>query len=295
MSLTPCCLSPGLLRTGLYLCLCALFLSACGTTAPVQTHKILTMSVDEGTVGAQLKGITALSYEALSASQAAAQAPDMATLKQNTDRVFATIWGAPSGLVDETGAAQAHGWKTRWQVTYTDFDPNYAKRYGNAPPEITDPSQLGIAGRGRYLRARLQGLIDDEGTDAATRSSATQTITALNNVIGWQKMDDGVTKAERQPRVDLTREWDAPQAFWNSDADTGWLHKVHAQAVNILKTDYQGDLAMARTHARDMTALIQAYLDGKDANKDGTVAPDMMEGGLFAALAAAETGMLLDK
>ena len=279
--------APSLLKRGLCLCLGVLFLSACGSTAPVQTHKILTMSVDDGSIGAQLKGITALSFEALSASEAAAQAADVAAVKQHTDQVFATIWGTPSGLLNDTGAAHAHGWKTRWQVTYTDFGPNYAKRYGNTPPAVTDPSQLGIVGRGRYLRARLQALLDDETTPAETRAAATQTLTALNNVIGWQKMDDGVTKAERQPRVDLTREWDAPLAFWNSDADTGWLHKVHAQAINILKTNYNGDLAAAQAHAKDLTFLIQAYMDGTDTNKDGTVSPEMMEGGLATALAEA--------
>jgi hypothetical protein len=109
-------------------------------------------------------------------------------------------------------------------------------------------------------------------------------ITSLNNVIGWMKMDDGVTKGERQPRVDLTREWDSPIEFWMSTADTGWLHEVYAQALNILKTDYGRDLSLAKQHAAGLTRLIQKAIDGVDANSNGSVEPIKMEGGIATAV-----------
>ena len=87
-------------------------------------------------------------------------------------------------------------------------------------------------------------------------------LTPLNNVIGWQRLDDGVTKAERQPRIDLSYRWDSPRAFWQSDADTGWLFTVQAQALNILKSDYAGDLPLARQHAKALQALVKRCRDG---------------------------------
>lgn len=235
-----------------------------------------------------LAGIQALSDEALAASRAAEAASTEADLKQHVDAVFATVWGVPSGLLEgRHGAAQMHGWKTRWQVSYDAFDEAFAERYGHAPPEITDPETLGIMGRGLAVRQQLNAIAEDENASEETRSAAAHTVQALNNVIGWMRMDDGVTKAERQPRVDLTYQWDAPSAFWQSTADTGWLHEAFAQAINILKTDYEGDLAMAHQHAAALTMLIEKYRNGLDHNGDGTIAPVMMEGGLLTALAQA--------
>ncbi len=186
-----------------------------------------------------------LTRSALTSAQAAVDAGTMAELKLETDRVFEAVWGVSSGLATSRGAATMHGWKVRWQTTYSNFDPEFAARYGSAPPEITDPDELGIVGRGRALRKTL-------GSDA------------LNNVIGWQRMDDGVTKAERQPRVDLTYRWDAPKSFWQSTADTGWIFEVQAQALNILKTDYGDDLGSAQAHAAALVDLVRACLEGKD-------------------------------
>ena len=239
-----------------------------------------------GEIGTYLQQIEGLSQDALKASQAAEKAESVDGVKQHADEVFALIWGVPSGLTASgaTGEAAIHGWKTRWQTTYTDFDSSFAARYGDAPPEITDPQQLGIIGRGLYLRDQLQAIADDSTASEDKRQYAEAAIASLNNGIGWMKMDDGVTKGERQPRVDLTREWDAPKAFWLSTSDTGWLYEVYSQALNILKTNYDGDVATAQQHAADMTMLMNKYLDGEDANKDGTVEPVMMEGGLNAAL-----------
>ena len=237
-------------------------------------------------IGRYLQQIDRLSQEALQASQAAEKAESVEDVKKHADKVFALIWGVPSGLTasDAMGEANMHGWKTRWQTTYSDFDSSFAARYGDAPPEITDPQQLGIIGRGLYVRDRLQAIADDSTASEDKRQYAEAAISSLNNGIGWMKMDDGVTKGERQPRVDLTREWDAPVAFWLSTSDTGWLYEVYSQALNILKTDYEGDVAMAQEHAAGMTTLLNKYLEGEDANGDGTVEPAMMEGGLNTAL-----------
>ena len=107
---------------------------------------------------------------------------------------------------------------------------------------------------------------------------------SLSNVIGWMKIDDGVTKGERQPRVDLTYQWDAPVEFWMSTADTGWLHEAFAQALNILKTDYGDDVEMARSHAADMVDLLEKTMEGVDANGNGSIEPVRMEGGLLTAM-----------
>ena len=63
--------------------------------------------------------------------------------------------------------------------------------------------------------------------------------------------------------------------------------EVFAQAVNILKTDYGTDVAEARKHAAGMSELLEKVLNGVDADKNGTVEPKMMEGGLNTALRAA--------
>ena len=65
------------------------------------------------------------------------------------------------------------------------------------------------------------------------------------------------------------------------------VDKVFAQAVNILKTDYGTDVAEARKHAAGMSELLEKVLNGVDADKNGTVEPKMMEGGLNTALRAA--------
>ena len=90
------------------------------------------------------------------------------------------------------------------------------------------------------------------------------------------RIDDGVTKAERQPRVDLTYRWDSPKSFWQGSADTGWLFEVQAQAINILKTDYAGDLVLVQKHVEALMALLD-----KCRNGDGEVP------GLETAIAAA--------
>jgi hypothetical protein len=247
-------------------------------------------------LSAALQAMQQDTESALEASRQAEQARTVADVKSGADAVFAFIWGLPSGLAaeDAEGAEQAHGWKTQWQVSYDDFDEAFAERYGNAPPEITDPARLGILGRGRHVRKLLQAAADDAQAAAEARHAAEATIIALNNVIGWMQIDDGVTKSERQPRVDLTRAWDAPSEFWLSTADTGWLFEAYAQALNILKTDYEGDVRTARTHAAGLTTLLEKCLQGLDADADGTVEPVMMEGGLQTALAQAQSGGLLD-
>ncbi|MCZ6617874.1 MAG: hypothetical protein O7E57_07050 [Gammaproteobacteria bacterium] len=246
---------------------------------------------DYGAVGPHLLAMDDMATAAHAAATMAANAATVEQVKRQADVVFGYVWGASSGLIQQPGAAMVHGWKSRWQVTYSDFDPAFEARYGNAPPRVTDPENLGIVGRGRYVRRELTAA--DNRPSPELRPIVEQLISSLNNVIGWTRMDDGVTKAERQPRVDLTYQWDAPKAFWQSSADTGWLFEVQAQALNILKSNYAGDLVTARRHARDLVKLIEKCRDGVDANHDGTVGAVMMEGGLNAVnVAAREAGLL---
>ena len=161
------------------------------------------------------------------------------------------------------------------------------------PPDVQDVGRLGIVGRSRYVRSLLMGTFFSDATAGLALEDAERIVVPLNNVIGWMRIDDGVTKGERQPRVDLTYVWDAPAAFWNSTADTGWLHEAYSQALNILKTDYEGDLPMARRHAADLTRLLEKVLSGVDADGDGVVEPVMMEGGLLTALEEAGRAGLL--
>lgn len=245
--------------------------------------------------GAYLVEMRDLTEQALAASREAENAMSVSDVKQLADEVFASIWGVPSGLSDEnaSGAESAHGWKTRWQVTFSDFDSLFSARYGSAPPEISDPTELGIIGRGRYVRRVLEGVMTSDSSEVSVQTHGPHVVHSINNVIGWTKMDDGVTKGERQPRVDLTREWDSPIEFWMSTSDTGWIWEVYAQASNILKTDYDGDLSTAQQHAADMTVLIERALDGVDANGNGTVEPTKMEGGLRIAVQHAQLGQLI--
>lgn len=243
-------------------------------------------------IAAHLTEIHDLAQQVLKVSEEAADAADVAAVKANANAVFALVWGNASGLgeVDQAGAVHIHGWKTRWQADNGMFDEAFAERYGVTPPEITDVSQLGIMGRGRAVRHMLQEVLDNSDSSMAQKKHAEAAMASLNNVIGWMKMDDGVTKGERQPRVDLTREWDSPSEFWLSTADTGWLAEVFSQAINIMKVNYDGDTAEARKHAQGMVDLAKRVLEGMDANKDGKVMPAKMEGGIEAAVEQAQAG-----
>ncbi len=248
----------------------------------------------QDTIKEHLEAIDALNLKALHASRAAESAYSVGDVKSGADTVFQAVWGQPSGLPGDTIAAVAtYGWKTRWQTDGTAFDKDHVERHGSEPPAVTDPAQLGIIGRGRRVRALLQTLLEDPSTESSQRTHASHVIASLNNVIGWMRLDDGITKAELQPRVDLTYVWDAPSEFWNTTADTGWLHEAFSQAVNILKTDYAGDLELARSHAADMTALLEKCRSGVDHDGNGSIAPVMMEGGLTTAFEHAGYGGML--
>jgi len=198
------------------------------------------------------------------------------------------VWGSAAARGEgNTGELTVPGWKERWQVTGAEWAPSYAKRLGTAQPKITDPRQLGVMGRGRAVRGRLTKIIYDSTAAAPARESAKQVYASINDVIGWTYIGEGLKGNEMQPRISLTYMWDAPPEFWQSDADTGWLDAVFAQASNILKTDYGTDVAEARKHAAGMTELLQRVLNGVDADKNGTIEPKMMEGGLNAAVRAA--------
>ncbi len=227
-----------------------------------------------------------LATDALEAAQQAAEAPDVETVKTHADQVFEAVWGMPSGLTEEDarGGARMHGWMTRWQVAFGDYDEAFAERYDHETPMIDDPLLLGIMGRGRYIRRVLENAMRSNSADPAIVTHGPHVVHSLNNVIGWMRIDDGVTKGERQPRVDLTHQWDAPVEFWMSAADTGWLHEAFAQALNILKTDYEDDADMARSHAADLVDLLEKSLQGVDANGNGSIEPVRMEGGLLTAL-----------
>ncbi len=237
-----------------------------------------------------LSEIQIMAEQVLSHSEEAAGSSSVEGVKIHTNQVFELIWGAGSSVQNTPGAVNIHGWKTRWQVDGGQFDEAFAQRNGTIPPEITDVQQLGILGRGRAVRKLLQDVIDSDASSDLQKKQAEATIASLNNVIGWMKMDNGVTKGELQPRVDLTREWDSPSEFWLSTADTGWLQEVFSQAINILKVDYAGDSAEARKHAQGMVDLAKRVLEGLDANDDGQVTPAKMEGGVKTAIQAAQAG-----
>ncbi len=237
-------------------------------------HVVLAQDID-----ALLADMDTLLQQAHEASRTAEVAESVSEVKAAADAVFTTVWGQPSGLIGTSGAARMHGWKTRWHTSGEEFDENHVERHGNVPPAVQEVTLLGIMGRGRAVVKALT-LREDE-------PHITHVTASLSNVIGWMRLDDGVTKGERQPRVDLTHVWDAPSHFWNTTADTGWLGEVFAQALNILKTDYEGDLTLAHQHAKAMTGLIEKCRDGVDENGDGSVTPTMMEGGLVTALAHA--------
>ena len=238
-------------------------------------------------IGDHLLDIDRLLDDAHQASTDAASATSIEMVKQHADVVFALVWGQSSGLLaGSKGAAHMHGWKTRWQTTGEEFDENHVERHGDSPPSVVDVEALGIMGRGRSVATALFQRTDEPHMQ--------HVLASLSNVIGWMRLDDGVTKGERQPRIDLTYVWDAPSRFWNTTADTGWLHEVFAQAINILKTDYDQDLALAQSHAQAMTTLIERCRTGMDENNDGTIGPVKMEGGIDTALAHARYGGLID-
>lgn len=222
----------------------------------------------------------------------------MHDVKAGADAVFEAVWGLASGLGADgaRGASAQHGWATRWQTSPAAFDSAFAARLGTAGPAIENPEQLGLLGRGRYVRHQFAVAPDSAGPETPGARYAHMAIVApLNNAIGWMRLDNGITKGELQPRIDLTYQWDAPMAFWQSSADTGWLQEAYAQALNILKTDYDGDVAMAREHAAGMTQLLEKVLDGVDANANGRVEPIMMEGGLRLALHEAQAAGLTNR
>jgi hypothetical protein len=230
-----------------------------------------------------------LTQQALATSRAAEKAGTVDEVKTAAGKVLQTVWGSATARGEgNTAEISVPGWKERWQVTGGEWAPSYAKRLGTAAPRITDPRQLGAIGRGRAVRGRL-GLINSghKGIAAADSTAVDQVVASLSNVIGWTYVSEGLKGNEMQPRISLTYMWDAPAEFWQSTSDTGWLDEVFSQAVNILKTDYGTDVTEARKHAAGMSELLQKVLDGVDANKNGTVEPKMMEGGLNAALRAA--------
>ena len=230
-----------------------------------------------------------LTRQALARSRAAERAGSVAEVKAVAGEVLQTVWGSAAargaGNADEISVP---GWKERWQVTGGEWAPSYSKRLGTTPPKITDPRQLGVMGRGRAVRGRLTHVAPEHAAAFPADTTAVgRLVASLGNVIGWTYMSEGLKGNEMQPRGSLTHLWDAPAEFWQSSADTGWLDEVFAQAVNILKTDYGSDVAEARRHAAGMSELLGKVLDGVDADKNGTVEPKMMEGGLNAALRVA--------
>jgi hypothetical protein len=173
-------------------------------------------------------------------------------------------------------------------VTGEEFDPAFVERYGTEPPRVTDPRQLGIMGRGLAVRGWLEEVSSNSSyAFAEQRTPADAILASLNNIIGWMYVTTGLKGREVQPRISLTHVWDAPVEFWNSSADTGWLREVHAQATNILKTDYSEDVAEARQHAAGLSQLLEKVLQGVDADGNGVVEAKPMEGGLNAAMTAA--------
>jgi hypothetical protein len=284
----------GLVTAGLAVLLAAAPAHAQGATkAKPPTPDRPTMSKFGSTLGnreagALLGEMRQLVQQALATSRGAEQAANVAAVKTAAASVLTTLWGIPvSANGDAVVQFDVPGWKERWQVSGAEFDPDFVKRLGSEPPKITDPRKLGVEGRGRAVRGWIEPMSLDSTGTAAQRAARDRVFASLNDVIGWMHMSKGYKGKEIQPRASLTYMWDQPPAFWNSTADTGWLQEAYSQAGNILKTDYAGDVAEARKHAAALTQLLQKLLTGVDANRNGTVEPTVMEGGLDAAIAAA--------
>ena len=242
-----------------------------------------------------LREMQQLAEQALAVSRSAERATAVPEVKAAASRVVEVVWGVQSGVAPtaSTGEVRVPGWKERWQVSGAEFDANFAKRNGTAPPRITDPRQLGIMGRGLAVRGRLEEISSNSSRVISSQQSPPDAVLAsLNNVIGWMYITTGLKGREVQPRISLTHVWDAPAAFWNSTADTGWLREVYSQAVNILKNDYAGDAAPARQHATGLSELLDRVLRGIDADANGVVEAKPMEGGLSAAVDAATRATL---
>lgn len=221
-------------------------------------------------IGGALATVEELTQGALESARAAASAEDVEAVKARVNEVFTAVWGVDAEMAEGGDAdAQFLGWDERWRVS----DPEH-----------------GIVGNGLYAREQLRDLQLRRDTPVVAAEAAERADVSLSNVIGWMWLDDGLLYGEKtaRPRVDLTYVWDYPVDFWNSTADTGWLFETYAQALNILKTDYQGDTAMAQEHAQALVPLLEKALAGVDANGDGTVAPVRQEGGLDAVMAQAE-------
>lgn len=286
--------SPGVLLAAFFLAISAGQSAAQQAEQPVTPDRP-TMSdfgkdLTDAQAGALLAEMNDLLRQAIAASQAAATGASVAEVKEGAARVVETVWGISPGVSGaEPSEVERLGWKERWQVSGAEFDPNFVDRLGSAPPRITDPRELGIVGRGRAVRARLEELADSTAeVSPAVRQAAQGALASLNDVIGWTHITRGYKGREVQPRISLTHMWDAPAQFWNSTADTGWLYEAEAQAINILKTDYGTEVAEAREHAAAMTELLQRALQGADANGNGAVEALWMEGGLAVAVAEAE-------
>lgn len=220
-------------------------------------------------ISSSLQTVMQLSRETLKASRAAAAAESVAAVKGRADEVFTNIWGVPSGMLSENAAdAQFPGWAERWRI---------------------DGPRNGIIGHALYARQQMRSLAERADATRELKRHAKRADVSLSNVIGWMWLDDGVLYGEKtdRPRVDLTYVWDYPVEFWNTTADTGWLYEVYAQALNILKTDYEGDVAMAQKHAQALVPLLEKAMSGVDQNGNGKVEPTRMEGGLETVMAQA--------
>jgi hypothetical protein len=180
----------------LLLICCSLFLFAAGFPAGA-----LAQATNEEIAG-HLQAIDQLTRDALEASRMAEEATSVADVKSQADRVFAAIWGSSSDI-DQNGVGRAekvHDWKTRWQSDTDDFELETPDQFGTLPPAITDPAQLGIIGRGRFVREQLwDSTRADAGNPHFTHINA-----ALSNVIGWMHIDyaparGGMRSAVRPP------------------------------------------------------------------------------------------------
>ncbi|MBW3629145.1 MAG: hypothetical protein KY464_07595, partial [Gemmatimonadetes bacterium] len=145
-------------------------------------------SLSDADAVALLTEMRDLTQQALAASRAAEQAASVADVKNAANRVFELAWGQPSGVAptDATGAVTSLGWKEHWQVNGAEFHENFVKRLGTQAPRISDPRQLGIMGRGRAVRGRLeQGSRGSSLAYLSQQNAAEGALVSLNNVIGW--------------------------------------------------------------------------------------------------------------
>lgn len=212
-----------------------------------------TPSADE--IGQYLNDIYQIAEEIREEINLAATADTVEGVKEHAEHVYELIMGVSSG-----GSGHVLGWEERWY------------------PQSADVP--GLDAKARYARELIQVLIDDPSSSNDVKLHGQFVIESLNNVVGWMIHGTGRKSGTLQPRQNLTYVWDAPTEFWLSTADTGWVHEISSQALNIIRVNYAGDVEEARKHAEAMIPMMERVFEGAETDADTLQWAYMMRGGL---------------